>query len=62
MSNYVLKIDLTLGQLTSPRISRTLAVPAKTTFLQLQDAIQVAFGWNASHEYLFNIFNNTKLG
>jgi hypothetical protein len=61
MLNYVLKIDLAPGQITSPRITRTLSVPAKTAFLQLHDTIQVAFGWSDSHEYLFSILNTTKL-
>jgi len=61
MSNYLFKIDLTPGQITSPRISWTLSVPATYTFTQFHRAIQTAFEWSDEHAFNFDIWSSTKL-
>jgi Plasmid pRiA4b ORF-3-like protein len=57
LPNYLLQIDLL--NVTNPSISRTLSVPASTTFHTLHCAIQVAFDWRDSHVHSFEIFNAT---
>jgi hypothetical protein len=54
LSNYILQIDL-LG-VSNPNITRTLSVPASTTFHTLHCAIQVAFDWKNAHLHHFTIF------
>ena len=61
ISNYLLKIDLEPGNITSPRISRTLSMPATSTFNELHHAIQAAFEWDDSHTWEFTIWSTTKL-
>ncbi|KAF2742703.1 hypothetical protein M011DRAFT_390341, partial [Sporormia fimetaria CBS 119925] len=51
--NYILHIALCPGEITDPQITRTLSVPASTTFTTLHRALQIAFNWSGKHAYDF---------
>ncbi len=51
--NYLLSIHLEPNEITNPAVKRTLSCPATTTFYELHEAIQVAFGWSTTHTFDF---------
>lgn len=55
--NYLLRVELCPGDIVDPPIMRTLSCPAKATFDELHQALQVAFGWASTHCYDFKIQN-----
>jgi hypothetical protein len=61
IANYVFKIDLRLGLINKPRISRTLSVPAPSTSNDPYHAVQAAFEWTKSHACKFSILSSTRL-
>lgn len=56
--DFILKV--TLRDTFNPAITRTLSVPAETTFLTLHHALQIAFDWDSSHLYAFRFETPTK--
>lgn len=58
--NYLLKVDLHPRYITNPRITRTLSCPATSTFAQLHEALQIAFGWAGTHLYDFEVFDHAE--
>jgi hypothetical protein len=58
--NYVLRIQL--RDVSDPIVTRTLSVPADLNFHKLHYAIQIAFGWENEHLYMFNMYNHLHYG
>lgn len=52
--HYLLLIRL--DDVEDPCITRTLSIPARFTFAELHDAIQIAFGWTNTYDHLFSIY------
>lgn len=50
-----MKFHLCPNTITSPSVTRTLSVPATTTFHTLHRALQIAFGWANTHSYDFAV-------
>lgn len=48
-----LQFKIEIEGLDSPSVWRRIIVPETFTFLQLSDAIQLAFGWSGDHEFMF---------
>lgn len=59
-ANYLLQIEL-MG-ISDPSVTRTLSVPASTTFYTLHCAIQVAFDWRNCHLHRFEILDTVPSG
>ncbi|KAL2047046.1 hypothetical protein N7G274_001064 [Stereocaulon virgatum] len=53
--NYLFKI--TLEDVRNPQITRTLSCPADASFHEFHQAMIISFGWAATHEYNFQIFD-----
>lgn len=53
--NYLLRIHLCPNEITNPAVFRTLSCPADSTFEDLHEALQVAFGWATTHTHDFKI-------
>ncbi|KAL8704699.1 MAG: hypothetical protein Q9201_002161 [Fulgogasparrea decipioides] len=50
---YLLLVSL--DSTSDPNISRILSIPPETTFDQVHEALQIAFGWTNSHMHSFRI-------
>ncbi|KAK4208180.1 plasmid pRiA4b ORF-3-like protein-domain-containing protein, partial [Rhypophila decipiens] len=57
--NYVLRVQLLPGEIVDPPVERTLSCPARATFYQLHQALQVAFGWASTHLFEFSTKGNS---
>ncbi|KAM7212212.1 plasmid p 4b orf-3 family protein, partial [Rhypophila decipiens] len=57
--NYVLRVQLLPRQIVDPPVERTLSCPARATFYQLQQVLQVAFGWASAHLFEFSVKGNS---
>lgn len=53
--NYVLEVKLYPEEIVDPPVTRTLSCPAAATFMELHEALQVAFGWASTHTFDFKI-------
>ncbi|KAI1415620.1 hypothetical protein F5Y13DRAFT_187113 [Hypoxylon sp. FL1857] len=55
--NYIIKTQLSPGEVTDPPVFRTLSCPAHITFFQLHIGLQIAFGWALDHSFDFAVLN-----
>jgi hypothetical protein len=53
--NYILEVKLLQARIVDPPVTRTLSCPAAATFMDLHEALQVAFGWASTHTFDFKI-------
>jgi hypothetical protein len=53
--NYIIEFHLCPGVITDPPVIRTLSCPAKATWVQLHQALQIAFQWVGIHCYDFTV-------
>ncbi|MCJ1468520.1 hypothetical protein MMC07_007149 [Pseudocyphellaria aurata] len=59
--NYLLRVQLAPGDIEDPIIFRTLSCPAKASFEEFHDALQIAFGWASAHLYDFKIGDKLRI-
>lgn len=55
--NYLLHFHLCPEWISYPPVTRTLSVPAATTFETLHQALQIAFDWAHSHAHDFAVYD-----
>lgn len=58
--NYLLRVQLSPNYIVDPPIFRTLSCPAKASFEEFHDALQIAFGWASAHCYDFKVSDSSN--
>jgi hypothetical protein len=53
--NYILEVKLIPDRIVDPPVTRILSCPAAASFMDLHEALQVAFGWASTHTFDFKI-------